>query len=76
VVEDRERAVVVGIRQGANVILAAMNLQTGVNLHRVVSGFLEHVRLEERAELVNDFAATTDAVVATVDIEEVIHGNH
>jgi hypothetical protein len=46
-----------------------------VNLYRVVPGFLKRVRPEERAELVNAFTATADAIVATVDVEEVIHGD-
>ena len=45
-----------------------------MNLCRVVPGFPGHVRLEEWAELVNDFAATTDVVVTTVDVEEILHG--
>jgi hypothetical protein len=33
------------------------------------------IRPEERAELVNDFTATAKAIVAIVDVEEVIHGD-
>ena len=75
VAEDHERAVVAGIRQGASIALATMELRTRVNLRRVVPRFPEHVQLEERAELVNDFAAATDAIVAAMDVEEVIHGD-
>ena len=64
-----------GIWHGANVALAAMQLRTGVNLHRVVPGFPERFRPEERAELVNNFATTTDTIVAVMDVEEVIHGD-
>ena len=46
-----------------------------MNLRRVVLGFLERVRPEERAELVNDFAAAADTGVAIVDVEEVIRGD-
>ena len=74
-VEDRERVVVVWIRQGANIALAAMQLRTGVNLHRVVPRFPEHVRPEERTRLVNDFATAVDPIIAIVDVEEVIHGD-
>ena len=74
-VKDRERAVVVGILQGASVALAAMQLWTRVNLHRVVPRFSERICPEEWAELVNDFAAATNTVVAAVDVEEVIHGD-
>ena len=64
-----------GIRQGASVALVAMQLRTRVNLRRVVPGFPERVRQEEQAELVNDFTAAVDAVVAAMDVEEVIHGD-
>ena len=75
VVEDHERAVVVGIWQGAGVALATMQLWTRANLCRVVPGYPEHVWLEERAELVNDFTAMVDAIVADVDVEEIIRGD-
>ena len=66
--------VVVGIRQGATVALTAMQLRTKVNLHRVVPRFPEHVRPGERVELVNDIATTADAIIADVDVEEILHG--
>ena len=46
-----------------------------VNLHRVVPGFPEGVRLEEQAELVNDFAAAANTIVVAVDVEEILHGS-
>ena len=58
----------------AGVALAAMQLWSRVNLCQVVPGFPGHVRLEEWAELVNDFAATTDVVVTIVDVEEILRG--
>ena len=45
-----------------------------MNLHRVTPGFLEHAGQEERTAWVNDFAATTDAVVVAVDVEEILCG--
>jgi hypothetical protein len=75
VAEDREWAVVAGIRQGASITLVAMQLRIEVNLHRVVSRFPERVRLEERAELVNDFTAAMNAIIAAMDVEEVIRGH-
>ena len=40
----------------------------------MVPGFPKHVRQEERTTLVDDFAATTDVVVATVDVEDILCG--
>ena len=37
-------------------------------------GFLDHVGQAKRVELVDDFAAATTAVVATVDVEDILHG--
>ena len=45
-----------------------------MNLCWVVPGFLEHVWPEERAKLVNDFATAVDAIVAAVDVEEILCG--
>jgi len=73
VAEDHERVVVVGIRQGANIALAAMQLWTRVNIHRVAPGFLGHVRIEEQAELVTDFTTAVDAIITVVDVEEILH---
>jgi hypothetical protein len=73
--EDREWVVVAGIRQGVSVALVAMQLRIEVNLHWVVSGFADRVRLKERAELVNDFTTTADTIVAAMDVEEVIRGH-
>jgi hypothetical protein len=73
-VEDHEWVVVAGIWQGASVALAAMQLWIRVNLRRVAPGFPEHVRPGQRAELVKDFATAADAIVAAVDVEEILHG--
>jgi len=48
VVEDCEWVVLAGIWQGASVALVAMQLRTGMNLHRMTPGFLEHAGQEER----------------------------
>jgi hypothetical protein len=45
-----------------------------MNLHWVTPGFPEHARQEKWMAWVNDFAATADAVVAIVDVEEILHG--
>ena len=74
VLEDRERAVVARIRQGANVALVAMQLRVGLDLRWVAPGFLEHVEQEKWAELVNDFAAASAAVVAAVNVKDILHG--
>ena len=36
---------------------------------------MECVRSEERAELVNDFVAIVDAIVADVDVKDIICGD-
>jgi hypothetical protein len=74
VAEDHEWAVVAGISQGAGIALATMQLRTGVNFHRVVPRFLEHIRPKERAE-VDDFTAVMDDVVAVMDVEGIIYGD-
>jgi hypothetical protein len=51
-----------------------MQLRTGVNFHRVVPRFLEHIRPKERAE-VDDFTAVMDDVVAVMDVEGIIYGD-
>ena len=52
-----------------------MQLWTGMNLHRVMLGFPEHAGQEEQTAWVNDFVTAIDAVVATVDVEEIIRGS-
>ena len=47
VVEDHERAMEAGIRQGAGVALATMQLRVGLDLRRVAPGFLERVEQEK-----------------------------
>ena len=46
-----------------------------MDLRRVAPGFLEHVERKKRAELVNDFAITSAAIVAAMDVEGIIHGD-
>lgn len=72
--EDHERVTMAGIRQGAGVALAAMQLRVRMDLRRVVPRFPERVGQEERRARVNDFAAAADAVVAAVDVEEILRG--
>ena len=43
-----------------------MQLWVEMNLHRVAPGFPEHVRQEERAKLVGDFAA--------MNMEDILRG--
>lgn len=50
-----------------------MQLWTRMNLHRVMLGFLEHVGQEEQMAWVNDFTATVDAIIAAVDVEEILY---
>jgi hypothetical protein len=38
----------------------------------VVLGFLGHVKLAERAKLVGDFAAAIAAVVAAIDVGDIL----
>ena len=45
-----------------------------MNLHWVMPGFPEHTRQEKQTAWVNDFAAAADAIIATVDVEEILHG--
>lgn len=59
--------------EGASVTLAAMLLRTRMNIRRVTPGFPEHTGQEEQTTRVNDFAAAADAVVATMDVEEILH---
>ena len=73
-VEDHERAVVVGIQQGAGVALAAMQLRIGRDLRRVAPGFPNHAGQVERVELVSDFAPTADAIVGAMNVEDIING--
>lgn len=74
--EDRERAVVAGNRQGAGVALASAQLRTGQDFHGVEPGFLDRARQAERVELVGGFTATAAViVVAVVDVEGILHGS-
>jgi hypothetical protein len=40
----------------------------------VVLGFSDHVSQAERAELVGSFTAAATAIVAAVDVEDILHG--
>ena len=75
IAEDHERAVVARIQQGAGVALAAMQLRVGMDVDRVAPGFPERVEQEKQAELVNDFAAASAAVVAAVNVKDILHGS-
>ena len=44
-----------------------------MDIHRVVPGFPERVEQKKRVELVNDFATTSATIVATMDVEGIIH---
>ena len=52
-----------------------MQLWVEMNLHRVAPGFPEHVRQEERAKLVNDFATAASAIVAAIDVEGILRND-
>ena len=71
--EDHERMVVTRVRQGATVALTALQLRTSLDFCQVAPGFPGHAGLVVRAKLVRDFAATTVAVMATVDMEDILH---
>lgn len=73
-VEDRKRAVVAGIRQGAGVALAAMHLRIGRDLRRVAPGFPDEASQVEQMELVSDFAPAAAAVVAAMNVEDILYG--
>ena len=68
--EDHERAVVAGAQQGASVALAALQLCTGQDFRQVAPGFPDHPR---QAELVGDFATIEAAIVAAVNVEDILH---
>ena len=52
-----------------------MQLRVGMDVDRVAPGFPERVEQKKRAELVNDFAATSAAIMAAMDVEGIIHGD-
>lgn len=51
-----------------------MQLWVGMDLRRVVHGFLEHVEQEEQGARVVDFATAVDVMVAIMDVEENLCG--
>jgi hypothetical protein len=71
---DPERAVVVGVRQGASVALATLQLCTGQDFHRVAPGFPSHARQAEPVKLVGNFATAAATVVALVNMEDILCG--
>ena len=70
--EDHEQAVVAGIWQGADLALAAVKLCTSQDLRRVEPGFSNYAGQKEQAELVVDIATATAAVMATVNVEDIL----
>ena len=44
-----------------------------MNLCRVMPRFPEHAGQEEWMARVNDFTAAIDVIIATVDVEEILH---
>ena len=72
--EDYERAVVARIRQGGGVALAALQLCTSLDFHQVALGVPDHAWQVERAELVSSFAAAAATIIATVNVEDILHG--
>ena len=51
-----------------------MQLCTDQDFRRVEPEFLGHARLVERAELVGDFTATAATIMATMNVEDILHG--
>ena len=49
-----------------------MQLYTGQYFHWVEHGFLAHARLAERAELVGNFTTATTAIMATMNLEDIL----
>ena len=73
--ENHEHVVVAGIRQGAGVTLAALQLHTGQDFRQVAPGFLDHASQVELAEWVGNFTAASTIIVATVNLEDILHGD-
>jgi hypothetical protein len=71
---DHERAVVVGVWQGASVALATLQFCTGQDFQWVAPRFSDHARQAEPAKLVGDFAVAAAAVVALVNMEDILCG--
>lgn len=46
-----------------------------MDLRWVAPRFLEHVEQKKRVELVSDFAITSAAIVAAMDVEGIIRGD-
>ena len=62
------------VQYKASVALAAMQLRTSQDFHRVVPGFPAHAGPAKRAELVGDFAFAASTIMAAVNMEDVLHG--
>jgi len=60
-----------GIRHGAATALAAAHLHSGVDLRAVEPGFPVEAP-EDVGELVADFTAAANAILAVVDVEQVV----
>ena len=73
--EDHEGVVVVGIWQGAGVTLATLQLRTSQDFCHVALWFPDHARQAERVELVDDFAATAAAIMAAINVEDILRGD-
>jgi hypothetical protein len=46
-----------------------------MDLRRVAPNFPKRIEQKKWVELVNDFAVASAAIVATMDVEGIIHGN-
>ena len=62
------------IWQGAGVALTALQLRTGQDFRLVAPGFSDHARLAEWAELVSSFATDAAAIVAAMNVEDILYG--
>lgn len=69
-------AVFSGIQQGASVALAAAQLRSRHDLRCLEPGFLGTTRPEAREVLVGEFAAAAEAIVAIVNVEDIIGNAH
>ena len=70
--DDREREVVARILQGASIALTALQLRTSRDFHQAAAGFSDHASQAEHAELVGGFAAATAAIMATINMEDIL----
>lgn len=47
---------------------------SGHDLHHLEPGFSDHAMLEEWEELVSDFITAAEAIVAAMNVEDILHG--